>query len=58
MKNLLLEMLASAAIATLLYYGLALTVVPDTRWAAAIAAGAAIAIIAIGRRVLRRQKQL
>lgn len=39
MRNLLIEMLIATVLALGIYYGLALPIMGDTRWAAALAAG-------------------
>ncbi len=39
MRKLLIEMITGMILALMLYYGLALPFLGDTRWAAAIAAG-------------------
>lgn len=53
MRQLLIDIVVSIVFALLIYYGLTFAGMTDTRWAAAIAAGSAIAIVAIGKRIIR-----
>ena len=53
MKILLIEMLASGALAFLFYYGLVFAGMTDPRWTAALAVLLTGLIIAVGKRVLR-----